>query len=70
MKLYEMVFSDPEQGFIRQWRRNKKEVANLTTDWYSQHPLREIMTIKFIEIPTDKIALIDWLNQNARRTNS
>jgi len=70
MKVYEMMFTDPEQGFIRQWRRNKKGVAELTLEWSQAYPLRELHTVEYLEIPTDKVALIDWLNINAKRSST
>lgn len=65
MKLYELTFTDPEQGFMRQWRRNKKQVAALVKEWSEQHPLREVVRIKYVEVPTDKTEFVDWLNVNA-----
>jgi hypothetical protein len=67
MKTYEIIFADPERGLIRQWKRNKKGVENLVSDWSKAFPLREVMSTKYVEIPTDKVALIDWLNLNSMR---
>jgi len=67
MKLYELTFADPEQGFIRQWRRNQKQVAALITEWAKNHPLREHVTTSDVEVPTDKTEFVKWLNENASR---
>ncbi len=67
MKVYELTFADPEQGFIRQWRRNQKQVAALLRDWADTYPLRELVTNNRVEVPTDKTEFVNWLNENATR---
>lgn len=67
MKLYALTFSDPEQGFIVQWRRNQKQVAALLKDWGGSFPLRELVTQEYVEVPTDKTEFVEWLNANATR---
>lgn len=67
MKVYEVTFSDPVRGFIRRWRRNKKQVAELIADWKENYPLRAVVTNQSVDIPADKTKFIDWLNHNATR---
>lgn len=67
MKVYEMVFSDPELGFVRQWRRNQKQVASLIAEWAESFPLRKLVTNTYVEVPTDKTEFVEWLNENASR---
>lgn len=67
MKMYEVVFDCPEQGFIRQWRRNKKQVDGLVEDWAAQFPLRSLLRTKYVDIPEGKDEFVDWLNDNATR---
>jgi len=68
MKVYEVSFNCPAQGYIRRWRRNLKQVAELINDWEQTHPLRELITTESVEIPTDKTEFIGWLNYNATRS--
>lgn len=67
MKVYELTFSDPERGFIRQWRRNQKQVASLLDEWADKFPLRKLVTQQYVEVPTDKTEFVEWLNENASR---
>ena len=67
MKIYELIFADPEQGFIRQWRRNQKQVASLVEDWAKEFPLREQTKVTYVEVPTDKTEFVEWLNEHASR---
>jgi hypothetical protein len=62
MKLYELTFSDPERGFIRVWKRNKKEIAKLCEQWKSDYPLRNLASTEYVDIPTDKTEFVEWLN--------
>ena len=67
MKLYELTFSDPERGFIRVWKRNKKEIAKLCEQWENEFPLRDLTATKYVVIPTEKTEFVGWLNKNATR---
>lgn len=67
MKVYEVVFADPEQGFIRTWQRNKRDIKALLSAWGKSYPLREHMTTTLVEVPTDKARFVKWLNINANR---
>ena len=69
MKMYEVVFDDPESGFVRQWRRNKRQVDELIDAWRVQFPLRHVLRIKYVDIPTGKDEFVDWLNKNASRVS-
>ena len=60
MKMYELTFSDPDLGFVRRFERNKRAAAATVAEAKAQHPLRELLTEKQIEIPTDKTSFVDW----------
>lgn len=70
MKVYELVFMDMERGKIKRWKRNKREITTFANAWKREHPLRQLMTTKLIEIPDDKTGLIDWLNDNCGGVNT
>lgn len=67
MKVYMLTFADSEVGFVRQFRRNKRECARLIREWEADHPLRQLLSNELVEIPDDKSRLIDWLNTNASK---
>lgn len=64
MKVYEMTFMDIERGKIRRWKRNKEHVKWLTQRWADRWPLRKLLLVERIDIPTNKPGLLKWLNEN------
>ena len=69
MKVYELVFVDPEQGLIRQWKRNKRQITKFINAWKRDFPMRTLLVNQAVDIPTDKQGFVDWLNENAKRTS-
>lgn len=64
MKLYQLTFMDAERGKIVQWKRNKREVSRFVSQWQRRYPLRKLLLNEPIEIPENKQAFVDWLNDN------
>lgn len=67
MKIYSLTFSDPEKGFIIQWRRNQRQVAALLAEWETSFPLRKLVTKEYVDVPMEKSEFVQWLNDNATR---
>ena len=67
MKVYELTFADPEVGFFRVWKRNKRDVARYCRKSAIDFPLRRLMTTKYLDISTEKTEFVKWLNINASR---
>lgn len=64
MKVYQLTFMDAERGKIVRWKRSKRECSRFVKRWEREYPLRKLLLNEPVEIPTDKTALIEWLNSN------
>ncbi len=69
MKVYELIFVDPELGLIRQWKRSKREIEKFVREWDEKYPLRVLLLNQRVSIPDDKQGIVDWLNENAKKVS-
>lgn len=65
MRLYEVKYENKDGDVVRQFAGSDSDASKLSTKLKSEGTAVAKPVRKQIEVPTDKVGLIDWLNANA-----
>ncbi len=71
MKLYRVDYSDLNEGVCLSWHPSKADALRFVRTVIDEGPSYSMADFRIepAEVPTQKIALIDWLNENLARDN-
>lgn len=70
MKVYRVRYQDRDEGGVVSWHGNMKSAREALRNANNGTPDGiEPTDISHIDIPTDRIGLLSWLNRNMKRDN-
>lgn len=68
MRLYEVKYENKDGQVVRRFASSDGEASKLSTKLKADGEAKAKPVREQIEIPTDKVGLLDWLNKNATHT--
>lgn len=69
MKLYKLAYDDRDNGLCLAWFIREDDAYKRVRELIGELGYTPSFAITPIEIPTDKIGLMNWLNENVKRDN-
>jgi hypothetical protein len=71
MRVYRAVKSDPEFGMLYGWHTNKRAAEHDLRAHKKLHPEGPVGPehVELVDVPTDKIGLVNWLARNFTSDN-